>query len=201
MTRPITVIPNECILVNGFLTGPEADRFFVGIRGKARWKKQVIRMFGKELVSPRLVAWHGDRNAVYPYSGTTHFPNPWFMEIQEIREKAEAFMDTAFNSVLLNLYRNGKDSMERHCDDERELGAEPTIASVSLGAKRRFVLHPVNPAGRPGIHLDLEHGSLLIMKGKSQENWKHSVPKTTLPVGQRINLTYRNIPGRNPAYP
>ncbi len=200
MTQATTIIPDECIVVNRFLTGPEADRLFDGIRAKARWKKQVIRIFGKEYVSPRLVAWHGDGNAVYPYSGTTHFPKPWFAEIQEIREKAEAFIDTAFNSVLLNLYRNGNDSMGRHCDDEKELGAEPTIASVSLGAKRRFVLHPVNPAGRRGIHIDLGHGSLLIMKGKSQQNWKHSVPRTTLPVGQRINLTYRNITGRDPAH-
>ncbi len=195
----ISVVPNQCVLVNdfigdfpgGFSEQAKSDCIFDGIYKKVKWCQQSIKIFGKAVTSPRLCAWYGDKEAVYRYSGTTNMPLPWIDELLEIRGFIEAYTRQSFNSVLLNLYRDGNDSMGRHSDDEPELGLAPTIASVSLGATRRFILHPNSGNKQPSIKINLKHGSLLVMYGRSQRNWKHSLPKTRRATGPRINLTYR----------
>lgn len=193
--RAISVVPNQCILVNDFIDKSKSDTLFDCIRRKVKWQQQSIKIFGKSVVSPRLSAWYGDQRAIYRYSGTVNMPMPWIDELLEIGDLVAAYTEQSFNSVLLNLYRNGNDSMGRHSDDEPELGISPTIASVSLGATRRFILHPNSDhrqsASKASIKVELKHGSLLVMFGMSQQNWKHSLPKTKRVTEPRINLTYR----------
>lgn len=154
-------------------------------------------MYGRPVRVPRLVAWHGDPAAVYTYSGTEHLPRPWTPALERVRRRAEALTGHAFNAVLLNLYRDGRDGMGWHADDEPELGPEPVVASASFGATRRFCLRHRR---RRDLKLDvpLGHGSLLLMHGATQRHWLHAVPKTRQPVGARINLTFRRV---RPAVP
>lgn len=193
MANVITVIQDQCEFIPDFVEQSEGHRLFDQIFRKAQWRFQDIRIFNRIFTSPRLSAWYGNREAVYQYSGTTNIPMPWFDEIELIRKLIEDRESMQFNSVLLNLYRDGRDSMSSHSDDERKLGLEPVVASVSLGATRRFMLHPKSHNKQPSIKFNLSHGSLLIMKGKCQKNWKHSVPKTKQPIGSRINLTFRRV--------
>ena len=149
-------------------------------------------MGAKTLLSPRLAAWHGDPEAVYTYSGVSNTPSSWTETLQQIRTQLERSVGVQFNSVLLNYYRNGEDSMGWHRDNERELGPEPLIASISLGQTRRFLMQHVKHK-----HLrwkaDLESGSALIMAGQTQKNWRHSLPKSKSRNQPRINLTFRRI--------
>lgn len=168
----------------------EADAWFSTLRSGIDWRQEDILIFGERRRVPRLVAWHGDPGTTYTYSGTTHEPLPWTLELQAIRAGVEALSGYGYNSVLLNRYRDGRDGMGWHADDEPELGLNPVIASVSLGATRRFCL-------RHRRHKDLKldlllpHGSLLCMGGATQHHWVHALPKTRRPVGERINLTFR----------
>ena len=149
---------------------------------------------GLTIPQPRLIAWHGDPEASYSYSGLTVQPTPWTTLLTSLKAKVEEVVPGfPFNSVLLNLYRNGKDSIAWHSDDEPELGENPTMASVSLGAVRKFSLkHKVTKE----VHdINLASGSLLVMAGRTQTYWMHQVPKTKRPVGERINLTFRCIRG------
>ena len=157
------------------------------------WRQDSIRLFGKEFLQPRLVAWYGDPGAAYTYSGLTLEPLPWIPILQEIRGRVEEACSASFNSVLLNLYRNGADSMGWHSDDEPELGPHPLIASVSLGGERKFHFRHRTDKEMPRIHLVLTTGSLLIMKGTTQQYWQHQIPKTRKEVAPRINLTFRKI--------
>lgn len=154
------------------------------------WKQRAIRIGGREVLQPRLTAWVGD--AAYTYSGVTWMPLPWTPLLSELRDRLIAEVGEPYNSVLCNLYRTGADSMGLHSDDERELGPRPVIASVSVGATRRFVLrHKQKKA--PPVQVDLTSGSLLVMGAPTQSFWKHEVPKdrgVTLP---RVNLTFRRI--------
>jgi alkylated DNA repair dioxygenase AlkB len=167
-----------------------ADQAFETLRDEIAWERRSIRLMGKEILQPRLVAWHGD--AAYTYSGLTLESQPWTPLLAALRDRAAADAGALFNTVLLNMYRDGLDSMGMHQDDEEELGADPIIASVSLGATRRFVLRHAKKK-RIGIDLALPHGSLLVMAGRTQHAYRHGVPKTTAPVGQRINLTFRRV--------
>ncbi len=149
-------------------------------------------MFGRPVRVPRLVAWHGDPVAVYTYSGTEHRPLPWTPVLVRVRRRVEALTGHEFNAVLLNLYRDGRDGMGWHSDDEPELGPEPVVASASFGATRRFCLrHRRRRESR--LDLPLGHGSLLLMHGATQRHWLHAVPKTRAPVGPRVNLTFRTV--------
>jgi alkylated DNA repair dioxygenase AlkB len=173
-----------------FLAPMEAWEYFALLRGETSWEQRSVRIMGKVIPQPRLIAWYGDRP--YTYSGLTVNPMPFTPLLSLLKTKVEEATGTTFNSVLLNLYRNGNDSIAWHSDDEPELGPNPTIASVSLGAIRRFNLkHKTTQETRS---LDLAHGSLLLMAGSTQAHWKHSVPKTKAIVGERINLTFRNVP-------
>ena len=148
-------------------------------------------MYGKKINFPRLTAWYGDNDKPYSFSGITLQPIPWNTEILEIKRKIEPEAKVTFNSVLLNLYRNGNDSISWHTDAEPELGKNPVIASVNFGATRKFQLKHIKTGERREI--ELEHGSLLIMQGELQHYWQHQVPKTNKIIGERINLTFRVI--------
>ena len=142
---------------------------------------------------PRLNAWYGDPGCRYGYSGTRFEPLPWTETLTDIKERLTATLGVAFNSMLANRYRDGRDSVAWHSDDEPELGRNPVIASVSLGATRRFTLkHKSRRDIRP-LAVDLTHGSLLVMSGPTQHQWLHQIAKTTRIVGERINLTFRYI--------
>jgi alkylated DNA repair dioxygenase AlkB len=173
--------------------GPEeASRLFDALRTGIHWRQETVTIFGQRRLVPRLVAWHGDPGASYRYSGTDHHPEPWTPALDRARARVRELGGTEFNAVLLNLYRDGRDGMGWHADDEPELGRDPVIASVSLGAPRRFCLRHRR---RKDLKLDLElpHGSLLVMAGPMQHHWVHALPKTRRPVGERINLTFRRV--------
>jgi alkylated DNA repair dioxygenase AlkB len=184
---------SELIYFPNFIIKKEAHSFFEKLRVELSWQAEKIRIFGKEHWQPRLLAWYADQGVQYSYSGITHYPQHWSEYLSQIREMVEAETATVFNSVLANLYRYGADSMGWHSDDEKELGPEPLIASLSLGSERRFLFRP-----RKGIIADkkeflLQSGSLLLMRGRTQEHFQHAIPKTAKAVGERINLTFRKI--------
>jgi alkylated DNA repair dioxygenase AlkB len=155
------------------------------------WSNDTVKMFGKTLTLNRKSAWYGDPGAAYSYSGIRREPLKWTEELLMIKKSCEEVSNATFNSVLCNYYHDGKDGMGWHCDDERELGKEPIIASVSFGAERIFAFKHRNSKER--INIRLEHGSMLIMRGQTQHSWQHALPKSTIVHEPRINLTFRNI--------
>lgn len=171
--------------------GP-AQALFDGLLADIPWEIHRIRLFSREVDSPRLSCWIGDPDAAYTYSGTRFVPRPWPQPLLPVRERLSRELGTGFNSVLANLYRNGSDSMGWHSDSEAELGPQPAIASLSLGATRRFVLKQRRD---PSVKLavELPPGSLLLMRGDTQTHYRHALPRTAKPVGARINLTFRRI--------
>lgn len=172
------------------LEQPAADALYAALRADIPWHAEDILIFGARRQVPRLVSWHGDPGTGYTYSGTAHAPSPWTPELRQLRDRVERLTGHAYNSVLLNLYRGGQDGMGWHADDEPELGRNPAIASVSLGATRRFKLrHRRRPEA--AATLELAHGDVLLMAGATQHEYVHAVPKTARPVGERINLTWR----------
>lgn len=175
----------------GLRTG--CDEALHRLMNETDWRQDNIVVWGKTYAQPRLVAWYGDPNSYYTYSGITLSPMPWTDLLAEIRERVEEVAQASFNSVLLNYYRDGRDSMGFHSDDEPELGPRPVIASLSLGEERTFIMkHRANKAAKP-IRIQLASGSLLLMKGETQKYWKHGILKETHPCGPRINLTFRRI--------
>lgn len=157
------------------------------------WEQSTIRMAGRDIAIPRLNAWYGDREANYGYSGVQLRRHCWTKELQQLRRDVENVVGESFNAVLANLYRDGQDSVDWHADDEPELGAEPVIASVSLGVAREFKMKHRRDRSLKPVTIELTPGSLLVMSGAAQANWLHKVPKTARPVGSRINLTFRFI--------
>ena len=171
-------------------TGDEAARLFAALRAGLAWATEEIMIFGERRRVPRLVAWYGEPEAIYTYSGVCHEPRAFTPDLMAVRERVEQLCSARFNSVLANLYRDGRDGMGWHADDERELGTDPVIASVSLGAMRRFTLR--HRRRRALTHsIELAPGSLFVMAGATQHHWLHALPKTQREVGERINLTYR----------
>ena len=178
-------------LEDGWLGASPADAALGALLETVRWRQETITLFGRQIPQPRLSAWYGDATAVYTYSGLTNTPVPWTPLLAELRGAVEEAAGARFNAVLLNHYRDGKDSMGMHADDEPELGPDPLIASLSLGASRRFVLrHRRRAAAR--LDLELGHGSLLVMGGSTQRHYRHGVPKQ-VGRGARVNLTFRRI--------
>jgi alkylated DNA repair dioxygenase AlkB len=173
-----------------FLEPRVADHLFHSLLGGTDWQQEFLRMYGKRIPFPRLTAWYGDADAVYKYSGVSNKPLPWTGELKEIRDALVRRTGVRFNSVLLNQYRTGEDSLSWHADNEPELGVKPIIASVSLGAIRSFDLRHIDGAK---ISVDLEHGSLLLMSGDLQRYWRHRVPKERNVSSPRINLTFRVV--------
>lgn len=184
-------------LANGWLPPALADALLQAVRAQLPWEVHRVRLFGRHVDAPRLSAWVGDADAAYRYSGTTYTPHPWPAALAHIRARLHAELGVDFNGVLANRYRDGRDAMGWHRDDERELGPAPVIASLSLGATRRFVLRRAAPEGARGAYerhaIDLPHGSLLVMAGATQAHWQHALPRTARPVGERLNLTFRRI--------
>jgi len=172
-----------------FLTTTEADRALITLLSELDWQQEEIHMFGKQVLQPRLQAWHGDKP--YTYSGLSMTPQPWSSTLMDLKHRCEDVAHHSFNSVLANLYRDGQDSMGWHQDNEPELGKNPVIASLSLGETRRFVLR--HRETKQKYQIELGHGSLLIMAGETQHYWQHAVPKTAKPRNERINLTFRYI--------
>ncbi len=176
----------------GFLEPAAATALFEYLRAEIPWSQEHVHIAGRRIPMPRLTAWFGDPGRVYSYSGKAYTPLPWLPALQALRERVGRFADTDFNSVLANLYRDGQDSVSWHADDEPELGRDPLIASISLGAVRRFQLRHRKRRDQR-VDLDLEPGSLLLMGGALQHHWRHALPKTARPVAARINLTFRTI--------
>ena len=180
----------DIIYMPHFYKREEADAVFKALLKEIPWQQDDIRIFGTVHAQPRLTALFGDGKP-YSYSNIIMHPKPWTSLLSNIKKQVENACEANFNTVLLNLYRDGKDSNGWHSDNEKELGTNPVIASLSFGAERFFHLkhHSLNFKQT----ILLEHGSLLLMKGTTQHFWKHQIPKTAKPIGQRINLTFRSI--------
>ena len=197
ITTPITTenIPVEngaLTLLQGVFPEWESQKLFVRLLDEISWQQPLIHVAGKKLRIPRLQAWHGDTKARYHYSGLSLDPVAWTELLLLIKTRVEQVSNTVFNSLLLNRYRDGRDSVGWHSDDEKELGKNPVIASVSFGVERFFQLKNKKDTSLT-YKLTLHHGSLLLMKGKTQHFWHHQIPKTKAPINERINLTFRNI--------
>ncbi|OHE79777.1 MAG: DNA methylase [Lysobacterales bacterium GWF1_69_6] len=186
------LLPPGTRLIPGWLPADEADGLFAALMAQVAWETHRIRMFGRMVDSPRLSCWIGDPGASYVYSRVRFEPRPWPAALAALRPRIDAAAGVAMNSVLANLYRDGRDAMGWHSDDEPELGPRPVIVSLSLGGTRRFAFrHRHDPARKATV--ELPHGSLLLMAGDPQAEWKHALPRTAKPVPARINLTFRRI--------
>ena len=184
--------PWQCCYEPRFLAGPDADELLARLLRSSDWEQLRLRIFGREVPAPRLSAWYGDPGATYAYSGVVHEPRPWPAYLAGLRQQLCVRLGVRFNSVLANLYRDGRDSVGWHSDDERELGEEPVIASISLGARRRFQMR-LRAEGGEIVAFELEHGSLFAMWGSTQKRWKHRVPRSARCGAARVNLTFRCI--------
>ena len=185
----------EVDLIPSFFTTEESDRLMQSLKSSVEWRQEPILIYGKKVMQPRLTAWYGDANASYRYSGIEMKPLPWFPDLALIRDRIRQQTGFEFNSVLLNQYRDGKDSMGWHRDNEPELGKNPVIASVSFGSSRRFLFRKYREHEQK-MEITLGHGSLLIMKGETQTYWEHSIPKMLKVSEPRINLTFRWVRGQ-----
>ena len=180
----------EILYDRNFLSSVEASRYFKILRYETAWQQDQIKVFGKVYDQPRLTALYANNNFPYSYSNITMYPSPFSETLLEIKEKVEQQLKKEFTTCLLNLYRHGQDSNGWHADNEKELGKNPIIASVSLGAERMFHMkHRTDNSQK--IKINLIHGSLLVMSGSTQHYWLHQIPKTKKHVEERINLTFR----------
>ena len=189
---PLALPGAELALDPHWLDAPAADALFAALLADVPWETHRILLFGREVDSPRRSCWIGDPDARYRYSGADFMPRPWPQALLPVRARLREELGLDCNSVLANLYRDGRDAMGWHSDDEPELGAQPVIASLSLGATRRFLMKPRDARG-PRVALELPHGSLLLMAGDTQARYRHALPATAKAVGPRINLTFRRI--------
>ena len=188
---PLLTRDGEIVFCEDFLDPVEAEEYLRSLTASLDWREEFLRIAGRTIPVPRLVAWHGDPGATYRYSGLRHDPEPWTPDLLALKQRVEAACGHAFNSVLGNLYRNGQDAVSWHADDEPELGVEPVIASLSLGAERRFELR--HNRSRELLRLPLNSGSLLVMRGAFQHHWQHRIPRQAGITAPRINLTFRLI--------
>lgn len=177
-----------------YLGERDSQLFFTQLLKETDWQQPEIWMFGRLVKTPRLTAWHGDERATYKYSGIVNRPLPWTRPLLELKHSVESTTNQKYNSVLLNLYRDGNDHLSWHSDNETALGAEPTIASVSLGASRTFCLRSKSAsANQRRLDIVLTNGSLLCMRGQTQAQWDHSIKKEPKTLDPRINLTFRAV--------
>ncbi len=175
-----------------FLSVEEADHYFEILKNTVPWRQDTIKLFGKEYLTPRLAALYGVNQKPYTYSNNTMLPHKFSKELIALNARLKEWTNTDFTTCLVNLYRDGKDSNGWHADDEKELGKNPVIASITLGQERFFHLkHRKDKTLKHKILL--EHGSLLLMKDETQHHWLHQIPKTKKPLEERINLTFRVI--------
>ncbi|MDT8407714.1 MAG: alpha-ketoglutarate-dependent dioxygenase AlkB [Methylococcales bacterium] len=181
----------ELYLVQRFYGKAHADHWFNALMASLAFRQERLFIFGRWHDTPRLMAWYGDNQACYRYSGVDHAPLPWTPELLTLKQDLEHALATGFNSVLANLYRDGQDSMGCHADNEPELGPTPTIASLSFGDTRNLRFR--HRQHKQSFSVDLAHGDLLIMAGCLQQHWQHQLPKTRAQKSSRLNLTFRRI--------
>jgi len=179
----------QLLFYPSFFSEEESRIFFNQLKSGVEWRQESMSLYGKKIAFPRLTAWYGDKDKPYTFSGLTLQPSDWTKDLLKIREKIEPIAGAHFNSVLLNLYRDGNDSISWHTDAEKELGVNPIISSVNFGATRTFQIRHIKTKER--IDIPLGNGALLIMRGAMQHHWQHQVPKTAKYVNERINLTFR----------
>ncbi|WP_346320116.1 alpha-ketoglutarate-dependent dioxygenase AlkB [Chitinophaga sp. YIM B06452] len=185
-------VDGEAVLYPALFTREESGRYLQLLQETISWKQEPVILFGKTIMQPRLTAWYGDEGKAYSYSGITMQPQPWTDALLAIKTRVEAVAGHYFYSALMNFYRDGRDSMGWHRDNESSLGLNPVIGSVSFGAEREFQFrHYMNRSLKRSVLLT--HGSVLIMAGATQHFWQHAVPKTAKPLGARINITFRKI--------
>lgn len=192
----IPIDHGELYYIEDFLNTTQANQLLQTLLHEVSWQQHIISLFGKKHKSPRLSAWQSDHNIHYRYSGLTLTSTPWHPLVLALKQQLVNLTQQPFNSVLLNYYRHGQDSMGWHSDNEKSLGSEPIIASVSVGDRRRFSLRPIpstTPRVKDNRHIVLEPGSLLVMAGSLQHHWQHSLAKTKKSQLPRINLTFRNV--------
>ncbi|MEX6686443.1 alpha-ketoglutarate-dependent dioxygenase AlkB [Danxiaibacter flavus] len=194
MTKPKNLLPfdGEVYLFPALFTKEESSKLYDLLAESIQWKQEPIVIFGKQIMQPRLTAWYGDEQKPYSYSGITMHPHPWSKELLEIKHRIESVANHIFTSALLNFYRNGYDSMGWHKDNEKELGINPVIGSVSFGSDRTFCFKHAKEK-TPTQKATLNSGSFLLMKGATQHHWLHSIPKEPKITEGRINLTFRTI--------
>ena len=179
--------------IENFFNLDESHLYMRQLTQSVLWRREKIKMWGKEIVTKRRIAWYADDGKSYTYSGSTFFPSRWNDVLLQLKEKVENYSEIKFNSVLLNEYPNGEVGMGWHSDDEKELGTDPIIASLSFGANRDFIFKHKTDRSIENVKLHLKSGSLLLMLGSTQHYWKHSLPKRLKVKEPRINLTFRNI--------
>jgi alkylated DNA repair dioxygenase AlkB len=167
----------------------KAEHYLDRMQNTIEWRNDEAKIFGRHIITKRKVAWYGDHNYSYTYSNTTKQALTWTKELIELKKRVEKFTETVFNSCLLNLYHTGEEGMAWHSDDEKTLGKDTAIASLSFGAERKFAFK--HKETKEVVSLVLETGSLLIMKGATQTNWLHRLPQTTKIKTPRVNLTFR----------
>jgi len=192
-TKGENILPFDGDVINYgvIMNHQKATHFFDKLLNKIEWKHDELIIFGKHIITKRKVAWYGNKGIEYNYSNSTKKAIAWTNELLELKNSIEKITDTSFNSCLLNLYHDGEEGMSWHSDNEKELGEDPIIASLSLGTGRKFVFkHKIT---KQKVSVFLESGSLLVMKGKTQELWLHALPKTKKIHSPRINLTFRKI--------
>lgn len=180
----------EVLLFPHFFPEALSARYFSALQNDIQWKHEPITIFGKSVMQPRLTAWYGDAGKEIRYSGITMIPRGWTTELLEIKKAIEPLAGVSFTSVLLNQYRNGQDSVGWHRDNEKELGPQPVIGSVSFGESRKFVFRHRDDHSQK-VTVILDHGSFLLMRGDTQIHWDHAIPKSSRELDTRINLTFR----------
>lgn len=190
---PFSVLPHDGeTTYHGVVFAPtSSDSHLQYLLHQIPWEHDETVMFGKRIITARQMAWFGDRDFDYRYSGNTHTAKLWTPELRAIRDAVEAASGSSYNSCLLNLYADGNQGMGWHSDDEKELNPDANIASVSFGAERRFDFR--HQQSREKVSVILEHGSLLVMAGATQTHWQHQIPKTKKVTTPRVNLTFRKI--------
>lgn len=190
---PIQLLPHNGVVeyYGTVITSDESTKYFEKLLSMVSWKNDMAVIRGQQLTTKRKVAWYADQPYTYTYSNVTKTAQPWFSLLLELKDLVERACNENFNSCLLNLYSNGSEGMAWHCDAEKDLKRNGTIASLSFGAERKFSLK--HKCTKEKIDVNLEHGSLIVMRGKTQSNWLHSIPKTKKVDTPRVNLTFRQI--------
>jgi alkylated DNA repair dioxygenase AlkB len=189
----VNLLPEDgtALYYGKIMSAEQARHYYEMLLNNIEWKNDEAYIMGKHFITKRKVAWYGDHNYSYSYSNTVKHALPWTKELLELKIMTEAISGTTFNSCLLNLYHSGEEGMAWHSDDEKSLGLNTTIASLSLGAERKFLFK--HKRTKQIVSLILENGSLLEMKGTTQTNWQHRLPPTTKVSKPRVNLTFRTM--------
>lgn len=191
--QPILLPDAELYYLGRLELSDEPEAMMQRLIETTHWRADKIVVWGKTYPQPRLTAWHGDSGIIYTYSGIRLEAHPWTATLRDLKHRVETSIGADFNSVLLNYYRNERDSMGLHSDDEPELGRQPIIASLSLGAERTLILKHKHRNDLSPVRLKLASGSLLLMRGETQHCWKHGIEKMKQPCGPRVNLTFRKV--------